>query len=47
MKTFCGVCAVLALVILCVDVTTYESLGRIVFHLFLFIANVICANIDE
>ena len=47
MKSFCGFCALLALVMLFIDVATYESLGRTVFHLALFFGNVICANIDD
>lgn len=47
MKSFCGFCALLMLGMLFIDVTTYESLGRTVFHLFLFLGNVICANIDD
>lgn len=47
MKSFCGFCALLMLAMLCIDVATYESLGRVVFHLVLFLLNVICSNIDD
>ena len=47
MKSFCGFCALLALAMLCIDVMTDASFGRIVFHLFLFFGNVIGTNIDD
>ena len=47
MKTFCGFCALLMLVMLCVDILTDASFGRTVFHLFLFFGNVIGANVDD
>ena len=47
MKSFCGFCALLMLAILCFDVVMGVSLGRMVFHSFLFVGNVICMNIDD
>ena len=47
MKSFAGFSALLMLAMLFVDVTTYESLGRTVFHLVLFFGSIICMNIDD
>lgn len=47
MKSFCEFCALLMLAMLCFDIMTDASFGRIVFHLFLFFGNVIGANIDD
>ena len=47
MKSFCGLCALLMLAMLCVDIMTDASFGQTVFHLFLFFVNVICTNIDD
>ena len=47
MKTLCGFCALLMLIILCNDVMTEASTKQIVFHLLLLFGNVIGTNIDD
>ena len=47
MKSFCEFCALLMLAMLCIDIMTDASFGRMVFHSFLFVGNVICMNIDD